>query len=88
MSRVKDGIIDVDEDGILVRITPLEGSRQIVVPWSLRPRLLWLEHFRVVAVHPGVSKIYAAMRRTFYWTNMYKEVEEPSDNVQCARRTE
>jgi RNase H-like domain found in reverse transcriptase len=25
MSRVKDGIIDVDEDGILVRIEPLEG---------------------------------------------------------------
>jgi hypothetical protein len=37
MSRVKDGIIDVDEDGILVRIAPLHGSRQIVIPWSLRP---------------------------------------------------
>jgi hypothetical protein len=24
MSRVKDGIIDVDEDGILVRIAPLD----------------------------------------------------------------
>jgi Integrase zinc binding domain len=76
MSQVKDGIIDVDEDGILVRIAPLDGSRQIVVPWSLRPRLLWLEHFPVVAGHPGVSKMYAAMRRIFYWRNMYKEVEE------------
>jgi hypothetical protein len=34
MSRVKDGIIDVDEDGILAWIAPLDGSRQIVVPWS------------------------------------------------------
>ena len=76
ISQVKDGIIDVDEDGILVRIAPLDGSRQIVVPWSLRPRLLWLEHFPVVAAHPGVSKMYAAMRRRFYWRNMYKEVEE------------
>jgi hypothetical protein len=76
MSRVKDGIIDVDEDGILVRIVPLDGSRQIVVPWSLRPRLLWLEHFPVVEAHPGVSKMHAAMRRRFYWRNMHKEVEE------------
>jgi hypothetical protein len=76
MSQVKDGIIDVDEDGILVRIAPLDGSRQIVVPWSLRPRLLWLEHFPVVAAHPGVSNMYAAMRRRFYWRNMYMEVEE------------
>jgi Integrase zinc binding domain len=75
MSRVKDGIIDVDEDGILVRIAPLDGSRQIVVPWSLRPRLLWLEHFPVFAAHPEVSKVYAAMRRMFYWGNMHKEVE-------------
>jgi hypothetical protein len=76
MSRVKDGIIDVDEDGILVRIAPLDGSRQIVVPWSLRPLLLWLEHFHVVAALQGVSKMYAAMRRRFYWRNMHKEVEE------------
>jgi Integrase zinc binding domain len=76
MSQVKDGIIDVDEDGILVRIAPLDGSRQIVISGSLRPRILWLEHFPVVAAHPGVSKMYAAMRRRFYWSNMYKEVEE------------
>jgi Integrase zinc binding domain/Integrase core domain len=39
-------------------------------------RLLWLEHFPVVAGHPGVSKMYAAMRRRFYWRNMHKEVAE------------
>jgi Integrase zinc binding domain len=47
-----------------------------VVPWSLRPRLLWLENFPVVAAHPGVLKMYAAMRLRFYWNNMHKEVEE------------
>jgi Integrase zinc binding domain len=76
MSQVKDGIIDVDEDGILVWIAPIDGSRQIVVPWSLRPSLLWLEHFPVVAAHPGVSKMNAAMRRRLYWSNMHKKVEE------------
>jgi Integrase zinc binding domain len=76
MSQVKDGIIDVEKDGILVRIAPLDGSRQIVVSWSLQPHLLWQEHFPVVTAHPWVSKMYAAMRRRFYWRNMYKEVEE------------
>jgi hypothetical protein len=32
MNRVKEGIIDVDEDGVLVRIAPLDGSREILVP--------------------------------------------------------
>jgi hypothetical protein len=86
MSRVKGGIIDVDEDGILVRIVPLDGSRQIVVPCSLRPRLLWLEHFRDIAAHPGVSQMFAAMRRRFYWRNMHKIVEETVRNCTvCAK---
>jgi hypothetical protein len=37
MSQVKDGVIDVDEDGILVRIAPLDGSRQIVVQGRYDP---------------------------------------------------
>jgi hypothetical protein len=53
MSQVKDGIIDVDEDGILVRIAPLDGSRQIVVPWSLRPRLLLARTFPSCCSPPG-----------------------------------
>ena len=69
-------ITDVNTDGILIRNAPLDGSKQIVVPLSLRPRLLQLEHFPVVAGHPGVSKMYASMRRRFFWKAMYKDVEE------------
>jgi Integrase zinc binding domain len=35
-----------------------------------------MEHFPVVAGHPGVSKMYASMRRKFFWNEMYKDVEE------------
>jgi hypothetical protein len=87
MSQVKDGIIDVVEDGILVRIAPLDGSRQIVVPWSLRPRLLWLEHFPVVAAHPGVSKMYAASAEDSIGETCTRKSKKPSDTVQCAQRT-
>jgi hypothetical protein len=86
MRRVKDGIIDVDEDGILEQIAPLDGSRQIVISWSLRPLLLWLEHFPVVASHPWVPKMYSAMRRMFYWTTLHMEVVETVPHLTvCAK---
>jgi hypothetical protein len=72
----KSCVTDLNTDGILFRNAPLDGSKQIVVPLSLRPRLLRLEHFPVVAGHPGVSKMYASMRRKFFWKEMYKDVEE------------
>jgi hypothetical protein len=88
MSKVKDGIVDVEEDGILVRIAPLDGSRQIVVPWSLRPRLLWLEHFPVVAAQPGVSKCIRLCAEDSIGETCTRKSKKPSDTVQCARRTE
>jgi hypothetical protein len=63
-------------EGILIRHAPLDGSKQIVVPLSLRPGLLRMGHFTVVSGHPGVSKMYASMRRKFFWKEMYKDVEE------------
>jgi Integrase zinc binding domain len=68
-------VTDFNTEGILIRHAPVDGSKQIVVPLSLRPRILRLEHFPVVAGHPGVSKMYASMRRKFSW-KMYKDVEE------------
>jgi hypothetical protein len=59
-------VTDVNMEGILVRNAPLDGSKQIIVPLSLRPRLLRLEHFSVVSGHPGVSKMYPSMRRKFF----------------------
>jgi Integrase zinc binding domain len=69
-------VTDFNTEGILIRHAPLDGSKQIVVPLSLQPRLLRKEHFPVVDGHPGVSKMYASMRRKFFWKEMYKDVEE------------
>jgi hypothetical protein len=38
---------DLDDNGVMVRIAPLDQYRQIVVPLALQPRLLHLEHFPV-----------------------------------------
>jgi Integrase zinc binding domain len=72
--RGKSCVTDVNTESILVRNAP--GWIEIVVPPSLKPRLLPLKHFPVVAGHPGVPKMYASMRRKFFWKKLYKDVEE------------
>lgn len=59
-----------DHRGLLVRIAPTDRSVQIFVPVQLRPRALCLSHNTPVAGHPGVSRQYYTMRRTFYWPCM------------------
>jgi hypothetical protein len=58
-----DSIFDVNDSGILVRRAPLDGAEQIVVPSTLRPRLLHLEHYPKTAGHPGVSRMFRSLRR-------------------------
>jgi Integrase zinc binding domain len=74
--QVKSCVTDVKTEGIFVRNAPLDGSKKIVVPFSLRHRLIRLEEFPVVAGHQGVSNMYASMRRKFFWKEMYKDDEE------------
>jgi hypothetical protein len=50
----KSCVTDFNTEGILIRHAPLDGSKQIVEPLSLRPRLLRMDHFPVVSGHPGV----------------------------------
>ena len=69
-------VIDVNSYGIIVRKAPLDGCEQILVPRSLRPRVLHLEHYPKSIGHPGVTKMFATMRQRYFWRNMYKDVEE------------
>ncbi len=55
-----------DSSGILVRIFPLDGRGQIVVPETLRPRVLRLAHFTVLARHPGGCRMYHTLRQSYY----------------------
>ena len=52
-----------DSDGLVCRRATHDGMAQIVVPESLRKRVLRLEHETTLAGHPGESRMYAAMRR-------------------------
>jgi Integrase zinc binding domain len=63
-----------NDEGLLVRKAPLNGSEQIVVLAALRPRLLHLEHYPRVAGHPGVSRMFCALRRQYFWRNVSANV--------------
>ena len=64
---------DVDDRGLLVRIAPLDDCRQIVVPTTLRQKILYLCHYTRTSGHPGGTKMFYTTRRTFYWPSMALE---------------
>ena len=54
-----------NDDGLLCRQT--EDRNQIVVPHSLKPRVLHINHYSRLAGHPGGTKLYHTIRRDMYW---------------------
>jgi Integrase zinc binding domain len=71
-----DTLFDTDESGLLVRIAPLDKSRQIVVPAALQPRLFHLEIFLQTAGHLGLSRMIPSMRHRFFWPRLAAAVIE------------
>jgi Integrase zinc binding domain/Integrase core domain len=59
---------------VLGRRSPIDGSIQIVVPVSLRDRLLLLAHYPPISAHPGGKRLYASLRRHYYWPRMVSDV--------------
>ena len=61
-----DSPYSLTEQGILVRQSPSTGERQVVVPESLRPRLLHSYHYSAVAGHPGIRRMYETLKQGLY----------------------
>jgi len=47
---------------------------QLVIPESVRERIMTLEHHATVSAHPGMSRMYYAMRRRYYWPSMVTDI--------------
>jgi len=56
----------------LYRRTP--SGNQLVIPKSLRERLLTLEHHATVAAHPGMNRMYYTIRKAYYWPLMVTDI--------------
>jgi transposase InsO family protein len=68
------GTVTEDLRGVLCRISPLDGSSQMLIPETLRERLMALFHLPRVAGHTGFSKMYQQMRQLFYWPRMAADI--------------
>ena len=80
-SRIRE-----DANGLLVRVAPLDGSLQVYVPRHLRYGVMMREHYPPQAEHPGGNRMYASMRRWFYWESMVVDVYAFVLNcIDCAR---
>ena len=73
--------------GLLMRRPPHVPAReQIVLPASLRPRLLTLTHNARLAGHPGQNRMFYTIARTYYWPQMAADVAATVRNCHaCAR---
>jgi len=60
----------LDEEGRLVRRQPTTDDMQVYIPEALRSRVMGLEHYPTSKGHPGVQRMYAAMKRFLYWESM------------------
>ena len=80
------GIYDIDRRGLLVRIAPSDGTRQVVIPHTLVRRILHNEHYPPSAGHPGAHRMFLSLRRTYFWPRMAADIYETVSNCDaCAR---
>lgn len=76
----------VNDDGLLVRRSPVDGAIQIVVPQSLSQRVLLLPHHPPTAGHRGRRRVNDTLQREFYWPHMTADIERTVSKCgSCAR---
>jgi len=64
-----------DKDGVLCRTNPREPTLiQVVLPSSLRARVLKLAHHHPLSGHPGQTRLHRRLRRVYYWPQMAADV--------------
>jgi len=60
----------LDEGRRLVRRQPTTDVMRVYIPEALRGRVMGLEHYPASKGHSGVQRMYAAIKRCFYWESM------------------
>ena len=83
----RQGTFFDDDDGVLRRQHPsIPTLTQLVVPQSIRPRLLTLTHHSLLAGHPGQNRMFYTLRETYYWPHMAADIAATVRNCRhCAR---
>jgi Integrase zinc binding domain len=77
-----------DERVMLVRDSPLDGARQVVIPENLQSRCLALFPLPKISGHTGSTTLYAQKRRVVYWSRMAVDVSKyVASCPSCAKKS-
>ena len=60
----------INAEGLICRKAHLDGVEQIVVPTTLRDRVLYLSHYPATSGHPGGRRLLYTLRQRYYWPIM------------------
>lgn len=71
---------DLNNVDLLIRESPLESGLQIVVPETLRYRIMYLNRFPKFSGHPAARKMYGTIRWLYYWPLMANVVYSTSSS--------
>jgi len=66
----------LDEEGRLVGRQPTTEVIQVNIPDALRTRVIGLENNPTTKGYSGVQRMYAAMKRCFYWESMIVDLND------------
>jgi Integrase zinc binding domain len=84
--NTRGALLDLKSRGLVIRIAPSDGTRQIVVPRGLIRRILVNEHYPATAGHPGAHRMFLSLRRAYFWPGMAANVYETVKRCEaCAR---
>lgn len=79
-------LLDVDQDGFVVRSSQEDGALQMLIPAAFQNRLLYLNQDPVAAGHAGARRMYDSMRQKLYWPQMANDVDEYVPNCSSCER--
>lgn len=70
----ESALYQISDKGLFARVSPVDKSEQIVVPLSMRQKVLHLAHCPRMMGHPGGTRMYHTLRRPYYWPSMSGDV--------------
>lgn len=73
--------------GILVRTTPLDGMVQTLVPNSIRPSFLYLDHYLKITGNLAEHRMHNTMGRELHWLEMANDIYKTFIHCRTAPET-
>jgi Integrase zinc binding domain len=71
---------------LLYRSSTENSELRLVIPTSLRKRLLYISHYPVTAGHPEIRKIYKTISQHYYWPGLSMDLHQTVKQCShCAR---